>query len=174
MYWWPALAGSNCTDEARGCTRARRIGHGAHAGTSVWEVSRGRPLTRELAGSLLGGSQAAKDDDMAQQFVGAAIQPVAGTVNASRMSAGEPGLPRQFRRGQQTVRIVQVLKSGRETGPCRHGSGERYVRKHWYEVLAESGETMKIYFERQPRSRRSKARWWLFSIDKPQEAEGTG
>ena len=80
---------------------------------------------------------------MGEQFVGTAIQPVAGTLDASRMSAGEPGLPRQFRWGQRTVTIVQVLRSWRETGPCHHGSGETYVRKHWYEVLTDSGETMK-------------------------------
>jgi len=26
---------------------------------------------------------------------------------------------------------------------------------------------MKIYFERQPRSRNSKARWWLFTVETP-------
>ena len=44
---------------------------------------------------------------------------------------------------------------------------ELYVRKHWFEVLTDSGETLKIYFERQARSRNARARWWLFSIDKP-------
>ena len=70
---------------------------------------------------------------MAEQFVSAAIQPVAGTFDAARMSAGEPGLPRQFRWKSQTIQIARVLKTWRETGPCHHGSGERYVRKHWFE-----------------------------------------
>jgi hypothetical protein len=104
---------------------------------------------------------------MAEQFISAAIQPVAETLDAARMSAGEPGLPRQFRWGSQTIEIVQVLKTWRETGPCRHGSGEQYVRKHWFEVLTDSGDTMKIYFERQPRSKKNKRRWWLFTIEKP-------
>ena len=108
---------------------------------------------------------------MAERFIGAAIQPVAETFDASRMGTGEPGLPREFRWGPRTVRIVQVLKNWRETGPCRHGSGERYVRKHWYEVHADSGETMRIYFERQPRSRKNKSRWWLFSVG---ESNGAG
>ena len=111
---------------------------------------------------------------MAEQFVGAAIQPVVGTVDASRMSAGEPGLPRQFRWGSRTVGVARVLKSWRETGPCHHGSGDRYVRKHWYEVLTDSGETMTIYFERQPRARSNKSRWWLFTVDKPQDSGGSG
>ena len=87
---------------------------------------------------------------MAEQFISAAIQPVAGTFDAARMSTGEPGLPRQFRWRSQTIQIARVLKTWRETGPCRHGSGESYVRKHWFEVLTDSGDTMKIYFERQP------------------------
>ena len=36
---------------------------------------------------------------MTEQFIGAAIQPVAGTIDASRMSTGQPGLPWQFRWG---------------------------------------------------------------------------
>jgi hypothetical protein len=102
---------------------------------------------------------------MTEQFIGAAIQPVAGTIDASHMDAGEPGLPRQFRWKSQTIQIVRVLKSWRETGPCRHKSGESYVRKHWFEVLTDAGDTMKIYFERQSRSRGNKSRWWLFTID---------
>lgn len=103
---------------------------------------------------------------MAEQFVGAAIQPVADTLDAARMSTGAPGLPRQFRWGAATIEVQRVLKTWRETGPCRHGSGEAYVRKHWFEVLTESGDTMKIYFERQRRSRTSRDRWWLFTIER--------
>jgi phosphoribosylglycinamide formyltransferase-1 len=104
---------------------------------------------------------------MPEQFVSEAIEPVVETLSAARMSTGEPGLPRQFRWGSQTIGIARVLKTWRETGPCHHGSGERYVRKHWFEVLADSGQTMKIYFQRQARSRNNKSRWWLFTIDQP-------
>ena len=106
---------------------------------------------------------------MAEQFVSAAIEPVVETLDAARMSTGEPGLPRQFRWGSQIIGIARVLKTWRETGPCHHGSGERYVRKHWFEVLTDSGEIMKIYFERQPRSRNNKSRWWLFTIGQSEE-----
>ncbi len=108
---------------------------------------------------------------MAEQFISAAIQPVVGTIEATRMATGEPGLPRQFRWGSQTIQIAQVLKTWRETGPCHHGSGEKYARKHWFEVVTDSGDTMKIYFERQARSGRSKNRWRLFTIGKTQAAE---
>jgi len=103
-------------------------------------------------------------DDMPEQFIGAAIQPIPGTFDAARMSTGEPGLPHQFRWKQQIIQVARVLKTWRETGPCHHGSGETYVRKHWFEVLTDSGDTMQIYFERQPRSQRDKSRWWLFTI----------
>jgi hypothetical protein len=101
---------------------------------------------------------------MAEEFVGEAIRPVVGTADVAGMSAGGPGLPRQFQWRKQTVEVAQVLKMWRETGPCHHGSGEAYVRKHWFEVVTGGGETMRIYFERQARSRSIKRRWWLFSI----------
>ena len=41
---------------------------------------------------------------MPEQFISAAIQPVAETFDAARMSTGEPGLPRQFRWGSQTFK----------------------------------------------------------------------
>lgn len=116
-----------------------------------------------------------ENDDMAEQFVSAVLRPVAGTFDAARMSTGEPGLPRQFRWKTQTFQIARVLKTWRETGPCHHGSGERYVRKHWFEVQTDTGDTLKIYFERQSRSRGKRDRWWLFTIDRAQApSTGTG
>ena len=101
---------------------------------------------------------------MPEEFISETIEPIGETFDAGRMSAGGPGLPREFRWRSQTVEIAHVVRTWRETGPCHHGSGERYVRKHWFEVLTDSGKTMKIYFERQPRSRKNKCRWWLFTI----------
>jgi hypothetical protein len=104
---------------------------------------------------------------MSEEFIGEAIQPVAETIDASRMAAGGPGLPRQFRWRSETLTVAQVLNAWRETGPCRHGSGEQYVRKHWFEVATDSGLKMKLYFERQARSGKNpRARWWLFSIER--------
>ena len=103
---------------------------------------------------------------MAEEFVGESIRPIVGTFDADGMSTGGPGLPRQFQWRGQTVDVAQVLKTWRETGPCHHGSGEAYVRKHWFELMTGSGDKMRVYFERQARSGKSKLRWWLFSIDK--------
>jgi phosphoribosylglycinamide formyltransferase-1 len=100
----------------------------------------------------------------AERFVSEPIRPVIATSEAARMAAGEPGLPREFVWRGRTVRVVGVLRSWRDTGPCRHGSGERYVRRHWYEVVTVEGETMKLYFVRQPRPGAKGPRWWLFSV----------
>jgi phosphoribosylglycinamide formyltransferase-1 len=104
---------------------------------------------------------------MAEQFIGAAIQPDVGTIRASRLSAGQPELPQVFRWGKQTIQVAKLLRTWRETGPCHHGSDEKYVRKHWFEVLTDSGQVMRIYFDRQPRSGKKAQRWWLFAITTP-------
>ncbi|HOW36311.1 MAG TPA: DUF6504 family protein [Candidatus Omnitrophota bacterium] len=101
---------------------------------------------------------------MPQEFISEAIKPVEGTFDTKRMAVGEPGLPREFIWRGTTYKIKEVLTVWKETGPCTHGSKEMYVRRHYYEVLTETGETMKIYFERQPpRGKPKSPRWWLFS-----------
>jgi hypothetical protein len=104
---------------------------------------------------------------MVEEFISEAIQPVRETLDTSRMATGEPGLPRQFRWRSEIVCVTGVLKTWRETGPCHHGSGDQYVRKHWFEVSTNPGVNMLIYFERQARSAKNKKRWWLFSIERP-------
>ena len=98
-----------------------------------------------------------------EQFIGAPLKPVAETFDAAGMSTGAlapPAIPLGTENRSSRPRAEDLC----ETGPCHHGSGETYVRKHWFQVLTESGETMTIYFERQVRSR-SKDRWWLFTIE---------
>ncbi len=107
---------------------------------------------------------------MSERFIGEDIKPVVATMDTSRMAAGEPGVPREFIWRGQTVEVLAVLRTWHETGPCSHGSPEQYVRKHWFEVSTASFGTMKIYFERQPRSRQKGSRWRLFTI----EDEGYG
>jgi hypothetical protein len=104
---------------------------------------------------------------MAQQFISEALTPVIATSDTARMASGEPGLPREFRWRDGSIEIGAVLRSWHDTGDCRNGSGEQYVRKHWYEVITRSNEVMKIYFDRQPRGGAKAPRWWLFSVDRP-------
>jgi hypothetical protein len=80
------------------------------------------------------------------------------------MAVGEPGLPREFLWRDKRVVIDSVLRSWRTTKQCHHGSGEKYVRKHWYEVKTSDNAIMRIYFDRQPESGRKGIGWWLFSV----------
>ena len=106
---------------------------------------------------------------MPERFVSEVIRPVGAAWDTSRMALGEPGLPREFMWRGRTLKIAAVLRTWRETGKCRHGSGELYVRKHWFEVAAAGNATMKIYFDRHPRGGRKNDRWWLFSICEPEK-----
>jgi phosphoribosylglycinamide formyltransferase-1 len=104
---------------------------------------------------------------MTEKFISEPLKPIIATLDTSRMAIGEPGLPHEFTWRDQTVRIVEVRRSWRDTGPCTHKSGEVYVRKHWYEVVTGTGDTMKIYFQRQRRGGPKSARWHLYSIAGP-------
>lgn len=100
-----------------------------------------------------------------EQFVGERITPVPGALDFSSSAPGEPALPMEFTwRGEQ-VKIREVSRRWKSASGCRGGSNEQYVRKHWYEIQTTDGRQMKIYFDRQARSRRQrKSRWWLYSI----------
>jgi hypothetical protein len=107
---------------------------------------------------------------MPEKFISEAIEPVVATFDTSRMAAGEPGLPREFKWRGRTIKVAVVQRSWRETGKCRHGSPEQYVRKHWYEIATTTRDTMKIYCDRQARGGRRDARWWLFSVSAGEDA----
>jgi hypothetical protein len=93
-----------------------------------------------------------------------AITPVEASFITSSMCTGEPGLPARFRWRGSEYEVARVLEKWKTTGACRHGSAEQYVRKHWFRVEVTDGTQMDIYFDRQPRSRNNKQRWWLASI----------
>jgi len=100
---------------------------------------------------------------MSDRFIGEPLRAQEASADTSAMGAGEPGLPCAFLWRGRTLRVSALLRRWRDTGPCRHGSGERYVRKHWFEVRMADGAIMRPYFDRQSRGR-GHARWWLFSI----------
>lgn len=76
---------------------------------------------------------------MPERLISEPIKPVTETADTSRMAIGEPGLPRKFVWRGRTITVQAVLRTWRETGRCRHGSSEMYIRKHWYEVETDSG-----------------------------------
>lgn len=104
---------------------------------------------------------------MALSFISEPIAPVRGTFNAAGMARGEPGLPRRFRWRKKEYVIVQTLEQWKGHGDCRHGSGERYVRRHSYRVRTADGSVMHVYFQRSAgRAKLTRGvRWWLHSIE---------
>ena len=100
-----------------------------------------------------------------EEFVSEKIEPVPGTTDPRGMARGEPGLPARFVWRGKEYAVAAVLETWKETGACRSGSPERYVRKHWFRVRTAADEEMTIYFERQARSRRERtSRWWLYTV----------
>ena len=82
------------------------------------------------------------------------------------MAAGEPALPVRFRWRDEEYQVAEVLSKHREFQPEGHKAGnEKYLRKHWVEVVVTAGLHMKLYCERQARSRNTHQRWWLYSIE---------
>ncbi len=99
-----------------------------------------------------------------KHFISEAITPVEASFDTSSMCTGEPGLPTRFVwRGTQ-YDVTRVIDKWKTAGPCRHGSGEQYVRRHWFRVEVTDGTQMDIYFDRQPRSKQKAQRWWLAAI----------
>jgi hypothetical protein len=104
---------------------------------------------------------------MSSSFISEPILPVEASFDTGGMARGEPGLPRKFRWRKKEFIVAEVLEQWKEHGDCRHGSGERYVRKHGYRVRTTEGAIFRIYFQRsQGRGRLPiKSRWWIHSIE---------
>jgi Family of unknown function (DUF6504) len=101
------------------------------------------------------------------QFVSEPLMPIGG-FDADAMSRGEPGLPAGFRWRKRTLDIAEVLESAKEHGDCKHGSGERYLRKHAYRLRTMDGLVLKVYFQRSfGKAGKSTSRWWLQSVQEP-------
>ena len=102
---------------------------------------------------------------MREELISERLEPVMAAVDARRIVIGAPLLPTKFVWRGAEYTVAEVLEEWKETGPCHHGSGESYVRKHWFRVRMASGEEMKLYFERHARSaKQMKQRWWLYTM----------
>jgi phosphoribosylglycinamide formyltransferase-1 len=102
--------------------------------------------------------------DTHAEFVGEALKPVAGAADAAGMSRGEPGLPKRFTWRGREYHVTRLLKTWKTSGPCRNGSSEVYLRRHWYTIETDPPATLTIYCDRQAKDRRKpKARWWVFT-----------
>jgi phosphoribosylglycinamide formyltransferase-1 len=97
-------------------------------------------------------------------FISEAIVPDA-SFDPSAMARGEPGLPEKFLwRGRELV-LAGVIETWKEHGDCKHGSTDRYLRKHCYRVRTADGLVLRIYFQRSFGRARPSSRWWLHSIE---------
>ncbi len=103
---------------------------------------------------------------MDDKFISEPIKPVEGTFDTADMARGEPGLPGRFIWRDKEYTVAELLEKWKESGPCKGGSSEMYLRKHWFKIMTEDGSEMTIYFERQPRTKRdNKKRWWLYTVN---------
>jgi len=96
---------------------------------------------------------------MSEEFVSESIKPVAGTSRTVAMSRGRPVLPGRFIWRGKEYTVAEVLQSWKQSGPCKSGGSEMYLRKHWFKVKTADGLEMTIYFEsRQVGTRSGKAK----------------
>jgi len=105
-----------------------------------------------------------KTSTPSQKFISESIKPVEGTMDTARMAAGEPGLPQEFIWRKKRYKVAHVVRTWKDTGPCSHGSGEKYVRKNWYELVTTTGEAMTLYFQRRSTHGAIRRGWRLFSV----------
>ena len=99
-------------------------------------------------------------------FVCEELVPVPGTADAAMMSRGEPGLPKRFLWRGVEYEVVGVIGTWKTHGPCRHGSGEVYLRRHWCKIQVRPHRVITVYCDRQARNRRKpKSRWWVYMVE---------
>lgn len=102
----------------------------------------------------------------AARFVSEAIEPIGDDFVPEPVPVGEPAVPQRFRWRDEEFAVARICDRWKETRSDTHKSGQQYLYKHWYRIQTGDGRTIKVYFERRPRSAgQAKRRWWLFSIE---------
>lgn len=110
-----------------------------------------------------------------EEFVSERLVPAPLTGDARAMARGEPGLPRRFTWRDEQYSVAGVVETWKTSGPCRHGGGEMYLRRHWYKIVTEPRLVMTVYCERQARSsKQAKARWWIYTVERTDADESGG
>jgi phosphoribosylglycinamide formyltransferase-1 len=100
-------------------------------------------------------------------FISESITPVEGNFDTAGMARGEPGLPQKFRWREKEFVVAEVLERSKEHGSCRHGSGERYVRKHGFRIRTTEGKILRLNFQRSAGRGKlaGRSRWWINRIE---------
>lgn len=105
-----------------------------------------------------------------ERLISEQVIPVAGSFNVEAMASGSPGFPMAFSWRGKEYRVIALLESWKNLRPCRSGSDEQYVNKHFFKIETASGEIMTLY---RTRSGSKKDAWTLFTIkNKPQINQG--
>lgn len=95
-------------------------------------------------------------------FVSEPITPLS-SGDISAMTRREPGLPEAFEWRGKTHRVAETTGNWKSYNNCQFNPKETYLRKHWYEVKTDTGHTLVLYFDRQPRTQsQRKDRWVIF------------
>lgn len=101
-------------------------------------------------------------------FVSQPITPVREHLAAGGSAPGEPAFPSVFRWQGTEHRVETILRKWKDTAPCRNGSREQYVNKHWFRIRTAQGLEMTVYFERRARpGSNARCRWWLYTVSEP-------
>ncbi len=137
------------------------VGHGLTAG-AVPDLDFARPA-RRFPGKA-GIWYAAPMPDLVSE----PITPMPGTLDASRMARGEPGLPGGFTCRGQSYHVVEVLETWKLSSREGGGAGDLYLRRHYYKLRMSDRSIWIIYFVRQtPKSGSPKNRWFLYTVEPP-------
>ena len=105
-----------------------------------------------------------------EQFISEPVTPRANSFNARTIARGEPALPTHFTWRKVEYRVDEILETWK-TSTAEGGSGEMYLRRHYYKVRTTSQHVMTLYCERQQKRKNPKARWFLYTFIAPEEPE---
>jgi RimJ/RimL family protein N-acetyltransferase len=98
------------------------------------------------------------------QFVSERIAPESGAFDIATMSRGEPSLPAAFAWRGQRYEVARTVASRRQIGEDR---GDKYVRRHYFDIETTDMLRMTLYFERNPSDRSKGKAWWLYTLKLP-------
>jgi len=97
------------------------------------------------------------------ELISEPLRPIRGTFDTRAMGRGEPGLPTGFIWRERTFRVVEVLETWKHS-EREGGSGELYLRRHYFKLRMEDGAIWTVYFVRQtPKTGNVKQRWFLYT-----------
>jgi hypothetical protein len=105
----------------------------------------------------------------AEQFISEPIEPESGSFGTELMASGLASLPGAFTWRGRRYQVLECLEHAKQSTPeGGMGDGERYLRRQVFTVRLDTGQTARLYVQRQPprgASREAaKKRWFLYSI----------